>query len=305
MLDVRRMRVLREVASRGSIAAAADALSFTPSAVSQQIATLEREAGVALVERGPRSVRLTDAGRPLVEHADAILARLAVAEADIHTIAGLRRGVLRLASFPTALAMIMPPVIAAFRRRYPNVELTLTEGDPHASLAQLKTGELDVALMFEYDFVPFPHDSAIEEVPLLEERIHVLLPREHPAARGAVVRLRDLADEAWITSTRRSSCHFFVARACKAAGFEPKISFESDDHGVWQGLVAAGVGVALAPELALPTVHPGVTVRPVAPQPPHRRIFAAHRVGAARSPAVRAMLDLLVNEAGTTAVVAV
>src|SRR5215218_10767675 len=140
MLDVRRMRVLREVADHGSIAAAAQALSFTPSAVSQQIATLEREAGVALVERGPRSIRLTQAGRALVEHTDGILASLEAAEADIQAIAGVRGGMLRVASFPTAYATIMPAAIGEFRRRFPAVELTLTETDPRAGLNALKGG---------------------------------------------------------------------------------------------------------------------------------------------------------------------
>jgi DNA-binding transcriptional LysR family regulator len=292
MLDVRRMRVLREVAERGSIAAAAQALAFTPSAVSQQIATLEREAGVALVERGPRSIRLTEAGQVLVAHTEGILASLEAAEAEIQAIAGLRGGILRLASFPTAYATVMPPALVEFRRRYPSVELTLTDGDPLASLERVRSGELDLALMYEYAFVPFPADDTIEQVPLLEDAIRVLLPRGHPAARRRAVRLKDLADESWITSTARSSCHLFVARACRAAGFEPRIAFESDDHAVWQGLVAAGVGVALAPELALTTLHPGVEARPVALQPLKRRVFAAHRAGG-RSAAIGAMLEVL------------
>ena len=299
MLDVRRMRVLREVASRGSIAAAANALSFTPSAVSQQIATLEREAGVALVERGPRSIRLTEAGRALVEHTDALLARLQTAEAEIQAIAGLRRGTLRVASFPTAYATILPPAITEFRRRYPGVELTLTEADPLVAFTRLKAGELELALVYEYDFVPLPSDDALELVHLLDDPINVVLPRDHPAARKAAVRLDDLAGESWITSTARSSCHAFVARACNAAGFEPDVTMESDDHGVWQGLVAAGVGVALASELSLSTLHPGVVVRPVAPTPLGRRIFAAHRVGTAGSPGIAAMLSILADAAAT------
>jgi DNA-binding transcriptional LysR family regulator len=292
MLDIRRMRVLSEVAERGSIAAAAQALAFTPSAVSQQIATLEREAGVALVERGPRSIRLTDAGRALVGHTDGIVASLAAAEADIQAIAGLRGGMLRLASFPTAFATIMPAAIGEFRRRHPGVELSLTEADPLASLARVKSGELDLALGFEYDFVPFPEEDGIVRTPLLDDPIYVLLPKGHPGARRRAVSLGDLANESWITSTARSSCHEFVSRACREAGFEPQIGFESDDHGVWQGLVAAGVGVALAPALALETVYAGVEARPVALRPLKRRVFAVHRTDG-RSPAAGAMLDVI------------
>ena len=299
MLNVRRMRVLREVANRGSIAAAAQALSFTPSAVSQQIAALEREAGVALVERGPRSIRLTEAGRALVAHTDGVLARLQTAEADIQAIAGLRRGTLRVASFPTAYATILPRAIAEFRRRHPAVELTLTEADPLDTFARLKSGEIDVGLVYEYDFVPLPPDDAIELVHLLDDPVNALVSRRHRAARRPTVRLDELADESWITSTSRSSCHSFVRRACMAAGFEPRVTMESDDHGVWQGLVAAGVGVALASELSLTTLHPDVAVRPVAPRRLGRRIFAAHRVGAARSPGTSEMIAAIAEAAAT------
>ena len=284
--------MLREVAERGSIAAAAQALAFTPSAVSQQIATLEREAGVALVERGPRSIRLTAAGRALVEHTDGILASLEAAEAEIQAIAGVRGGMLRLASFPTAYATLMPAAITEFRARHPGVELTLTEADPRASLARVKSGELDLALLYEYDYVPLPEDDAVEKIALTDDAIRVLVPLGHPAAKRRAVPLDSLREEQWITSTARSSCHEFVARSCRASGFEPDIGFESDDHGVWQGLVAAGVGVALAPELALENLHPGVAARPVALHPLKRRIYVGFRAGG-RSPAIEAMLDVL------------
>src|SRR5215207_6370 len=229
MLDVRRMRVLREVAERGSIAAAAQALAFTPSAVSQQIATLEREAGVALVERGARSIRLTAAGRALVEHTDGILASLEAAEAEIQAIAGVRGGKLRLASFPTAYATIMPAAITEFRARHPGVELTLTEADPLNSVARLKSGELDLALLYEYDYVPLPENDAVEKFALTDDAIRVLLPLGHPAAKRRALLLDSLREEHWITSTARSSCHEFVARSCRASGFDPDIGFESDD----------------------------------------------------------------------------
>jgi DNA-binding transcriptional LysR family regulator len=294
MLDVRRMRVLREVAERGSITAAAQALSFTPSAVSQQIATLEREAGVALVERGPRSIRLTAAGRALVEHTDGILASLEAAEAEIQAIAGVRGGLLRLASFPTAYATIMPAAITEFRSRHPGVELTLTEADPLLSISRLKSGEVDLALLYEYDYVPLPDDDAIQRTVLMDDPIRVLLPRGHGDSKRRAVPLDALAGESWITSTARSSCHEFVARSCRAAGFEARIGFESDDHGVWQGLVAAGVGVALAPDLALENLHPGVEARPVALHPLKRRVYTAYR-SSGHSPAIEAMLEVLAD----------
>src|SRR5437763_4355875 len=154
MLDVKRMRVLREVAAQGSFSAAAEALAYTQSAVSQQIAALEREAGATLVERGARGVRLTDAGRALVAHAEAILARLDAAERELEAIAGLRGGRMRLASFPTAGATLVPLAIAEFSRRHPGVELSLVEAEPEDAISQLKGGEFDVALTFEYSLLP-------------------------------------------------------------------------------------------------------------------------------------------------------
>src|SRR4051812_47326532 len=148
MLDVRRMRVLREVARHGSFSAAAEALSFTQSAVSQQIAALEREAGTTLVERSVRGIRLTDAGRALVRHTDAILGRLAEAEAELEAIAGLRGGRLRMASFESAGATLMPLAIAAFRERHPSVELSMSLLEPEDSIPQLRAGELDLAITF-------------------------------------------------------------------------------------------------------------------------------------------------------------
>jgi molybdate transport repressor ModE-like protein len=293
MLNVQRLRCLQEVAERGSIAAAARALSFSPSAVSQQISALERECGVALVERGPRSLRLTTAGRLLVERGQEIVADLERAEAEIRAIAGLQAGSLRVSSFPSAYGAIMPAAILAFRRRYPGVELILTEADSLRAIADVKSGKLDLGLAFEYDLVALPETPGVELVPLLEEPIHVVLPRGHRAARRRAVRLTELTDEAWITSTPTSSCHPFVARACRAAGFEARIGFESNDHGVWLGLVEARVGVALMPEMALGHAADTVDVRPVALQRLGRRVYAAHRAGAAELPAVREMLALL------------
>jgi DNA-binding transcriptional LysR family regulator len=264
MLDVRRLRVLREVALHGSIAGAAEALRFTPSAVSQQVAKLEREAGVALVERGPRSVRLTAAGWRLVDHAEAILDRLARAEIELRALAG-EVPALRLGAVTTAAVGIVPEALVRFGARRPDVEVTVTEADPLASLARLPARELDLAIVFEYDHVPLPADARVVFEVLLEEQLRV-------------VRLADLADETWIRSTPRSSCHPFTERACRAAGFEPRIRFEFDDYAAMQNLVASGAGVALAPDLGLTRLSPGVAARPIA-FGPKRRILAAYRDG--------------------------
>src|SRR4051795_12825696 len=197
MLDVKRLRVLREVAARGSFSGAADALSYTQSAVSQQIAALEREAGTVLVERSPRGVRLTDAGTALVGHADAILARLDAAERELEAIAGLRGGRLRLVSFLSAAASLMPLAIADFRRRHPAVELSLEPAEPPEAIACLKAGDCDVALAIEPSFRPVS-DDAIEKTMLLDDPMFVVLPRNHPLAAKPDLRLEDLAEEAWM-----------------------------------------------------------------------------------------------------------
>jgi DNA-binding transcriptional LysR family regulator len=297
MLDVRRMRVLREVARRGSFSAAADALAYTQSAVSQQIAALEREAGTRLVERNARGVRLTDAGRALVVHADAILARLADAEAELEAIAGLRGGRLRLASFPSAGATIMPEAVARFRERHPAVELTLEPAEPEPSIAKLRAGSVDLALDISAGFRP-PRDEAIERVHLLDDPMYVALPKSHPLAHKRDLKLEELADEAWILGTTGScpDASIFL-RSCQLAGFEPNVAFNSDDYFAIQGFVAAGMGASVMPDLALITVRDDIVVRSLGPRPPVRVIWAATLKDSYCSPARQAMLEILVEVA--------
>lgn len=295
MLDVRRMRVLLEVATRGSMSAAADALNYTPSAVSQQIATLERESGVALVERGPRSVTLTDAGRALAEHAEIILARLEIAETEVREIAGLHGGRLRLATFRSAGETVMAQAITRFHRQHPRVELTLIEGEPEDYLPLIRSGRVDLGLGFEYDHVPRVDVESSEERLLMEDPIGVALPLGHrlAASGSSTIELGELRDEAWIGSTPRSSVHAFTQNLCRTAGFEPRIKFETDDYHVAQAHVATGIGIAFLPELAAATAHPGVVFRHVGPSVPTRRIFAVHRAGGLRSPTTSAMVEVL------------
>jgi DNA-binding transcriptional LysR family regulator len=293
MLDVKRMRVLREVAQRGSFSAAADALAYTQSAISQQVAALEREAGTRLVERSARGVRLTDAGQALVQHADAILSRLADAEAELEAIAGLRGGRLRMASFESAGATLMPLAIATFRKRHPAVELSLLQAEPAESLPKLKSGELEIALTFDPNDVSSPSGESIEHVHLLDDPLYLALAPDHPLANKRTLRLGDLAAEAWIEGTANCACAAMTRRACERAGFVPRIAFESDDYAAIQGFVAAGVGVALVAELALTTVRDDIVIRSLGRETPVRRIFAAALDGGYRSPATAAMLEIL------------
>jgi DNA-binding transcriptional LysR family regulator len=291
MLDVRRMRVLREVALRGSFSAAAEALSFTQSAVSQQIAALEREAGTVLVERSARGVRLTEAGEALVRHTEAIVARLAEAEAELEAIAGLRGGRVRMAAFESAGATLMPLAIAAFRTRHPAVELSLTLSEPEDCVPLLRSGDLDLAIVFE-SAVDAPGDG-IARVHLLEDPMFLVLPRDHPLAGRRRLRLADLAGEAWIGGHADCECNRLMARACARAGYEPRIAFETDDYAAMQGLVAAGVGVSLIAELGLATVRDDVVVRDLGGETPVRQVFAATRAAGYRSPAAQAMVEIV------------
>jgi DNA-binding transcriptional LysR family regulator len=292
MLNVARLKVLKEVAYRGSLSSAAEALSYTQSAISQQIAALEAETGMALLERHPRGVSLTAAGQTLVGHAEGILARLDTAEAALSAIAGLRGGRLRMASFPTAGSTLMPVAIAKFREAYPDVELTLAEGEPEEIVPRLRAGELDLALLFEFaGEEPLGEDLA--RSPLLQDPMYLALPREHRLAQKAKLRLPELQGEAWVQTSSSSPCARHVVRCCHAAGFEPAVSFESDDYQTVQGLVAAGVGVALIPELALSVVREDIVIRALSPAPPVRQVIAATPEGARLVPAAPAMLGVL------------
>jgi DNA-binding transcriptional LysR family regulator len=270
MLDVRRMRVLREVAQRGSFSAAAEALSFTQSAVSQQIAALEREAGVVLVERSARGVRLTEAGEAVVRHADQILGRLAEAEAELEAIAGLRGGRLRMAAFESAAATIMPVAIAAFA----------------------KAGDIDLAVTFGAGKQEDRFGDGVEHHHLLEDPMYLVLSQDHPLARKRGVRLADLAGEPWIGGAPDCECNRMISQACMRFGFDPRIAFETDDYTAVQGFVAAGVGVSLIAELGLRTLRDDIVVRPLGRDTPVRQIYATALTGY-RSPATVAMIDLL------------
>jgi len=299
MLNVNRLRVLREVAEHGSFSGAAEAMSYTQSAVSQQIAVLESEAGMALLERRPRGVRPTAAGRALVSHTEGILARLQAAEAELGELAGLRGGQLRMASFPTAGATLMPLAIAEFRARHPQVQLTLAEGEPEEIAPRLDAGELDLALLFEFADAGDPLGESLTRgenltrVELLQDALYLALPRKHPLARRRELRLEELHGEAWVQTSRPSPCARHVVRCCHAAGFEPNVAFESDDYQTVQGLVGAGVGVAFIPELALSVVREDIVVRALTPDPPVRQVIAAVPFGGKLAPAAPAMLEIL------------
>jgi DNA-binding transcriptional LysR family regulator len=286
MLDVRRLRTLREVALHGTIRAAAESLSFTPSAVSQQLSALERELGYELLERRGRSVHLTAAGRVLVERAEPILAQLADAEAEAKAAAGAAEPQVRIASFASAAATIVAEAAAH------GLDVHIVESDPRVALARLRAGEVDVAILWEYDFVPLRVSGAVELVPLFDDPIDVVMPRTHPAAAAPDVELAALADEPWINSTSASSCHPFLERACLAAGFEPRIAAETNDHRTLHHLVASGVGLAVIPVLSQLDLPGSLAARPIRSSP-KRRIHAAFRTASAADRRVQLALERL------------
>ena len=294
MLNLSRLRVFSEVVNRGSFSAAAATLDYTQSAVSQSVARLEAETGATLLVRDRRGVRPTAAGAALLEHCELILAQVEAAEDDLAAVLGIRAGRLRVASFPSAGAALMPEAVASFRRRHPEVALSLAEGEPEEIAPRLRAGEFDLALLFEFTGVDAETPAgALAVTPLLDDPMHLALPVDHPLADQPELTLWDLRGEDWVQTSASSPCARHVIRSCLASGFEPRVSFESDDYETVQGLVAAGVGVALIPRLALSRLHPGIVVRSLQPSSPMRSVIAATADGAAASPAARAMLEIL------------
>ena len=283
--------MLREVVSSGSFSAAAEALHLSQSAVSQQIAALEREVGMPLLERTSGGPKLTPAGKALMDHGDAVITRLEEAERELAQIAGLEGGRLRLACFPSASATLMTRALAVFRQRFPSVELEFSEEEPEESFPGLKRGDFDLVVVFDYPNFPLEFDRDTDAEMVYEEPMWVALPPGHPLAAAKSVRIEDLADEDWLCGALPSSCRYQVLQLGRDAGFEPRIAFHSEDYNVIKGFVAAGLGVTVLPELAAD--HPEVELRDVRGAKPTRRIWAVTRESEARPPAAEEMLGIL------------
>src|SRR5450759_3107675 len=294
-LSTTRLRILREVAERGTIAAAATALYLTPPAISHQLRVLELEVGVPLLERTARSIRLTDAGTLLVAHAETILAECETSLADVATFVEQVTGTVRLSVFQTAAQTFALPAVASLRLSHPRLDVLISEMEPVRALPALKAGQLDVALSHEWDFVPVPQDPGVERHDLFVEPIVVLLPRDHRLATGPV-RLKDLADERWCVAQESASSRQAVERVANSAGFEPQVVFESNYFRAIGSAIEAGLGVGVAPALTdlrgldiavLPLVEPTMT----------RRIFAAARRGSGGAPAIAAVIGAMAEAA--------
>jgi DNA-binding transcriptional LysR family regulator len=292
MFNVNRMRMLREVAARGTIAGAAEALYMTPSAVSQQMSTLAREAGVDLLERHGRGVRLTPAGERLVEHTERVLAVLEEAQADVDAVAHGVAGRVHTCAFPTAARALLVPALARLRADYPALDLSMVDLEPEESVPLLKIGELDVLVTYEFDQLPPAQDPGVERVALLSEPMAIAMPASHPLAVPGV-RVADLKDEQWIVGRDGSSFLEIQVRVANAAGFRPRVDLHSNDYQVILAAVQAGLGVALVPPMARFADYPGVVFHLPADMEIRRRIVALVRRGGSTSPTVGAALEAL------------
>jgi len=297
-VDVRRLRLLRDLAVYGTVAATAEALHLTGPAVSQQLATLEKEAGVPLLEKQGRTLRLTSAGRLVVEHAEVILGGLAAAEADLKALRAGGRGTVRIVAFASAARGLLP---AVWRRRAERpddrIELRLTEMEPAAAVTALRQRDADIAIVHAYSLLPLEAQSACDQHPLLDEPVLLALHPRHGVADGTPVDLADFATARWLMPGPETSCHELTRRACGAAGFVPRPVALASDFAVLVALVAADAGVALVPRMALSSTVDDVTLHPLT-RPVTRTILALTATGDARQPQLRRVLDDLHAAAG-------
>lgn len=283
-LDLRRLHVLREVARLGSLTAAATELSFTTSAVSQQVSKLEHEMGVPLLDRHPRGAVLTEAGQALLRYADDIDRTVEAARAEMEEFAQLRRGQLRMGTFPTVGASLLPDVVLAFRARHPDVAVTVVSARRAGLIDRLKRRDVELTLLWDYPWQPI-RDAELATVNLMSDPTLLLLPRDHPFAGAESVPVAALEDQMWIVRDEHPEADV-LRRVCRTAGFEPEVAFAANDYQETQGMVAAGVGIALAPQLALSALRPDIVAVPLE-KAPNRRILLAHLAGRQLSAAGR------------------
>jgi DNA-binding transcriptional LysR family regulator len=292
VLEVRRLRIFAAVAERGSFTAAAEELFMTHSAVSQQMALLERQLGLQLMIRGPRGVELTEPGRVLADRSTVLLGSIATIEREMRDLKA-RHSQVRLGAFPTAGADLIPRVVREYQKRYPETRIVLRSahaGDMHT---YLRDGSIHIGLVWDYDYAPRTVPSDVEWVHLVDDPLCVLFPPDHPLAGESSVELAELAGEEWVVRGHRSPYDDAFVVMCRLAGFEPTVTFVTDDYPSAQGLVAARIGISTAPRLSLVAQRPDVVAVPIAAPAPHRRIAAVRLRDANHPPAAHQMLDVL------------
>lgn len=290
MLDVRRLRILRELAEHRTIAATARALGYTPPAVSQQLAALEREAGVELLEPDGRGRRLTDAGRELVARTAAVLRELEAAEAALARSQVDVVGELRCAAFPSAFEHVLVPVMASLAETHTGLRISALELEPEDALPALRRRELDLVLGQRYAFRPQRDDPAVERVELFDEPVRLAAPSDR--FPSGPVDMADLRDESWVIGREGTWCESVVLHTARAAGFEPRVAHRANDFPVVYALIAHGLAIGLLPALAGPPPA-GVVLHELTGPPVARAIYAAVRAGSRERPSITATLGAL------------
>ncbi|MFB6616973.1 LysR family transcriptional regulator [Streptomyces sp. NPDC085524] len=285
MLDLARLRALHAVSVHGSVAGAAAALGYTPSAVSQQIAKLERETRTTLLERRGRGVALTEEALHLAATAQELLAIVERAETTLEERRGLPSGLLTVAAFASAARGLLPAVLADLAGRHPALDVRLTEVDPHLSVDLVARGVTDLAVAHDWDIAPLPAPEGIDQAVIGDDPCDLIVPAGHPFTARRTVRRGDLGSERWICQPPGRVCHDWLVRTLRTAGFEPDIAHVAEENHTIVALVAAGLGVAVVPRLGTGPLPAGAVAVPLEPGPV-RRLYALWRTGAARRPAI-------------------
>ncbi|MBT2387304.1 LysR family transcriptional regulator [Streptomyces sp. ISL-11] len=298
MLNLDRLRTLNAVARHGSVSAAADGLHVTTSAVSQQLAKLERETGQQLLAKQGRGVRLTDAGRLLADHASRILSQVELAQSDLEAQRGEAVGELLLGAFPTAARGLFPAALAELRRAHPQLRARLEEMEPDQAVPRVVRGDIDLAVVLDWYNKPLPMPDGLAKAQILDDLADVAMPADHPLADRREVDLEDFADDDWVSWPRGEFCHDWLMLTLRGKGIEPRISHMAEEHHTQLALIAAGLGVAVAPRLGRGPVPDGVRVVPVR-HTMHRHVYAIWRTDADRRPSIRAAVEAL-RAAGET-----
>ncbi|MFD4875498.1 LysR family transcriptional regulator [Streptomyces sp. NPDC058420] len=300
MLNLERLRTLDALARHGSVSGAAEALHVTTSAVSQQMAKLEREVAQQLLAKNGRGVRLTDAGRLLAEHAGRILSQVELAQSDLEAQRGQVVGELRISAFPTAARGLFPAALAALRSRHPALRVRSTEQEPERGIAGVVRGDLDLAVVLDWYNKPMPLPDGLVKAPILDDPAEVAMPADHPLAGRDEVDLGEFADDEWITWAEGEFCHEWLMFTLRSRGIEPIIGHRAAETHTQLGLVAAGLGVCVAPLLGRHPMPAGVVTVPLK-QRVRRHVYVVWRADADRRPSIRAAVEALRSAAETVA----
>ncbi|MEU3356029.1 LysR substrate-binding domain-containing protein [Streptomyces sp. NPDC037389] len=298
MFDLHRLRLLRELKHRGTLAAVAAALSYSPSSVSQQLSQLESEVGVPLLEPVGRRVRLTPQAEILVAHTEAVMERLERAEADIATSLTDLTGTLRVAAFQTAALTLVPVMLGLLREAHPRLRVHVTQMEPERALLALQARDFDLVVAEEYPGHPTPRPAGLEQEHLLDDPLRLALPAPPEVAGGPTATLRALAERPWVMEPEGSAARHWATTLCRAAGFEPDVRFESTDLLLHLRLVEEGHAAAFLPDLVWNGRPPTVALRRLPRGRGARTILTAARRGGGRHPAVEACRDALRQAAG-------